>query len=166
MGKNQWDNESYGDDFEDEEVEEQPKQSKNPLRAQLKKLERENKALKEQVTSQRTNRIGEVLTAKGVSAKYAKHYPADRDVTEESILSYLSEEFDITPDTSGGGQDGDETSDDDLAELRKIHNAQQGGASGGVPSIDQQITELRTTAFKEGWSTEQFVEETNKLFKS
>lgn len=127
MSDTEWDD-TYDDD---EELE---PQKKNPLREQLRRLESENKALKKRLDSSRGGKLEEIFKAKNVSLKYAKHFPKDQDVTEDTVAKFLAEEFDIalTPVEAAppAGEDtGPALDSDDIQGLQAIQKAQAGAQS-------------------------------------
>lgn len=90
-------------------------QKPNPLREQLRKLEKANKELTEQnnkLSGQiRRNMVETTLTGKGYSAKAASLIPVDIDPTEEAIGKWLEEYGDVLKPmetANSGGAEGDE----------------------------------------------------------
>jgi len=87
-------------DLEEDEVVEQPADSKGPanLRKALKRAEKEKKELAEQLANiqadLRGRSVKEVLEQKGVSTKIAKFIPGDVS-TPEQIDAWLNENADV-----------------------------------------------------------------------
>lgn len=69
------------------------------LRKQLEKQSKENERLSSQLgelsTRDRTRTLTEALTAKGLSEKAAKFYPADAELSDEAITAWIGENADI-----------------------------------------------------------------------
>lgn len=93
-----WDFNSDDDD-DDDQQQTQTQSGKDPVRAQLRKLEKENKALQEQLAKAaqqvRETAITGVLTAKKLPAKVAKLIPADVEATEEAVSKWLGDYSDL-----------------------------------------------------------------------
>lgn len=91
--------------------------SKDPVRAQLRKLEKENKdlmgKLNAALAAQRTSTIKDVLSEKKLPAKLAKLIPNDVEPTTEAVQKWLDEYGDLftqTP-TSTNSTDADTKND-------------------------------------------------------
>lgn len=91
-------NQQFDDDeYDDDELE--GSKLVRDLRRQLKELSRENASLKEVngtlSVKDRQRTLSDALTAKGLSEKAAKFYPADAELTPEAIDAWVSDNADI-----------------------------------------------------------------------
>lgn len=88
----------------------------DPVRAQLKKLDKENKELRQKyeaaVKAQRTSTIKDVLTAKKMPAKLANLIPSDVEPTTDAIEKWLADYADLFTKPQDQGNDDSDASGD------------------------------------------------------
>lgn len=111
------------DDDEQEQQQEQPAKG-NGLREHLKRLEAENKQLKEQNSKYgaqlRKQAVTGVITSKGYDPRIAAFIPADVDSTPEAVETWLKEYGDLfggakASSAPEGDDEGDEAAEAELA---------------------------------------------------
>lgn len=153
-------------DWDDPEFNEegQQQQKPNPMREHLRKLEKENKALKEAnekaLAQLRQRTVSDVLTAKGYKAKVAKLIPADVEPTDEAVGKWLEEfadVFGVTPDAGEGKAEDGAAAPAEGDKLNRISEAT--AAVSGVPTSQ---ADLRTKLADPSLTREQLVELINK----
>lgn len=144
---NQW-YQSVDDDDDDDDEGQGQQQAPKALRSHATKLEKENRALKEQndkLQKQfRQTAISQVLKDKGLDAKVAKLVPSDVEPTEEAVEKWLADYADIfptkkteeTPATEGQTSSGAEGSEDEVDE----DEVAQMGLIGSVTNAAQAPT--------------------------
>jgi len=112
------------------------------LRAQIRKLSGEKKALEaensEFKATQRSSSVAEILKSKGINTKVAKLIPADVEANEESVTKWLEEWGDVfgvaqkdestDPDPTPGTQAAD------LAAVAQFAKAQE-ASHAGEPAV-------------------------------
>ena len=125
-------------DLEEDEVVEQPADSKGPanLRKALKRAEREKKELAEQLANiqadLRGRSVKEVLEQKGVSTKIAKFIPGDVS-TPEQIDAWLDENADVFGFTVSEDASSEAPENPTAREMQRINASLQ---NANTPSRD------------------------------
>lgn len=141
------------DDF-DSDPQEGGKGKKNPLREHLRKLEKENKDLKEanQKFNQqlRQNSIETVLTSKGLNPKVAKLVPEAVEPTAEAVGKWLEDYSDVfTPsseDGEGSSGEGGQESSEASAQGEAMGRISEATSAAQTPSGKKQDEQARRLA--------------------
>jgi hypothetical protein len=95
--------------WQNDDDDNQQQQGKDPVRAQLKQLEKQNKDLMEKLAAaekaNRANTIRDVLTEKKLNPKLAKLVPSDVAATPDAIAEWLKDFEDLFPAPKGDARD-------------------------------------------------------------
>ncbi len=111
-----WQLDDDDDDQGQQQQQQGQQQGKDPVRARLKQLEKENRDLLEKVTraeaAQRTTSLKEILAGKKRNPKLATLIPSNVDSTPEAIEAWLKDYADLFPAQASPQTPDDDGSDD------------------------------------------------------